>query len=441
MTIVVRKGRLDPVVTPAPTQPLQLGIPEVSEQELNSEVELLRDQEILRAVVKDAGLSGQSTIWSAWGEDNRDARIERSVQRLARRLNVQPVRKTTLIAVSYASSNPAQAAEVLRCLASRYLEKRQHLQRPSGQSEFFEHQVEESARALDRAEGDLLRFSRNDGVVEAAAQRDLSLQKLSEAEAGYLQVKIESAATEERVRALSGDVEALPQTTISAMRVSDNPELLQKLKSTLLDLQLKRIELLTKFRPAYRQVQEVEEQIRQADAAIAAERLMPLHDQTASPNPDYQWGEGELLKTQVELRALTAKAAAAGQVVSRYRQVASRFGEQAVVQEQLLRNVKAAEDKYLLYVNKREEARIGDALDAGGILNVAVAEPPVTPVLPARSKFLWTVLALISAGIAGTGAGFGADYLNPCFRNPNEVAVCLGAPVLASLPSQKRLRA
>ena len=54
-----------------------------------------------------------------------------------------------------------------------------------------------------------------------------------------------------------------------------------------------------------------------------------------------------------------------------------------------MRTAKADEDAYLLYLQKREEARIGDALDQQRILNVAIVEPPVPPALPVHSVLLY----------------------------------------------------
>src|SRR6266576_4166591 len=55
MKVLVRRGRIDPVVTSTPTQP-PLFREEVTEEELNSQVELLRDEQILHQVVQTAGL-------------------------------------------------------------------------------------------------------------------------------------------------------------------------------------------------------------------------------------------------------------------------------------------------------------------------------------------------------------------------------------------------
>ena len=98
--------------------------------------------------------------------------------------------------------------------------------------------------------------------------------------------------------------------------------------------------------------------------------------------------------------------------------------------------MKTAEENYLLYVRKREEARIGDALDERGILNVIIAERPSVPALPTHSAWFVGVVGLASATVLSTGLAFARDLLDPAFRTPDEVVEFLRAPVLASLPRQ-----
>jgi uncharacterized protein involved in exopolysaccharide biosynthesis len=90
----------------------------------------------------------------------------------------------------------------------------------------------------------------------------------------------------------------------------------------------------------------------------------------------------------------------------------------------------------LLYVRKREEARIGDALDEEGILNVALVQEPFVPALPKWSFGTVTAFALFLGLLAGTGAAFAADYLDPSYRTPEELTISLGVPALASLPRE-----
>jgi uncharacterized protein involved in exopolysaccharide biosynthesis len=105
-----------------------------------------------------------------------------------------------------------------------------------------------------------------------------------------------------------------------------------------------------------------------------------------------------------------------------------------VVQQNLLQDAKTQEENYLLYERKREEARISNALDRGGILNVALAEQPVVPALPKRSPLGVALLTLLLAGTFSLSTAFVLDFMDPTFRTPDELAGYLGTPVLAALP-------
>ena len=438
MKVLVRRGRADAPVSAAENAPLDLTRMEITEEELNSEVELLRDDEVLRRVVEETGVGGRDWFhFLRLGEGNAE-RVERAARRLARKLQVEPVKKTNLIAISYAADDPRVAAKVLQSVANVYLEKHMEVHRPTGEFRFFQQQTGESRRQLEESQRNLLLFTAGHGVVAAAQQRDLALQKLSEVDASYRQTRIELAETQQRVWELGDQVAKLPERTTTQVRRADNPELLRALKASLLDLQLKRTQLLTKFEPSHRLVQEVDQQIKQTEATIAVENALPLRDETTDKNAHYEWAQSELQRSQVQLRALQAREAATVTQETGYRAMAQQLGADAITQDDLISTEKAAEENYLLYVKKQEEARMDDALDERGIVNVAIAEHPVAPALPVWSAWTVLVIGLAAAGAAGTGAAFTADYLDPAFRTPDDVVAYLHSPVLASLPRRAR---
>jgi len=438
MRVLLRRGRVDPVVAPTPSQ-AELIRQGVTEEEVNSEAELLHDDEILRTVVQQTGLAseGSSWFWSLLGDDDAGKRLARAVRRVDRRLTVEPVRKTALITVSYQSSDPEQTAKVLRTLADAYLERHHQVHRASGEFSFFDQQVTQSRHTLETAELQLAEFARDQGVVSASQERDLTLQKLSDADADDRRTQVALAENSERIRALQSKLNLLPERTMTQMRNSDNPELMEKMKARLLELELQRTDLLIAFEPSYRLVKEVEQKIAQTKASIAGEDRAPIRDQTSDLEPNHAWAKSELVKAEVEARALGAHATAEGILLAHYRDTAQQLGDQSIAQDRLLHDLKSAEDRYLLYVDKREEARIGDALDQGGILNVAIAEQPVVPELPKLSELSFGLIGLALAGTVSVSLAFVTDYLSPAFRTPDEVVAFLRAPVLASLPRKK----
>jgi uncharacterized protein involved in exopolysaccharide biosynthesis len=433
MRVLVRRGRLDPPMTAQPTAVSEYTRNDITEEELNSEVELLKNFELLRKAVLATNLQTAERSILRWRREDEEVRVARAVRRLAKRLQVEPVRKTRMIAVTYRSSDPALAASVLSSLATIYMEKHLEVHRPSGEFRFFEQQTDQYRRELDAAEGRLLDIN-NRGVVAATLERDLALQKLSEAEANFRQIPVAIAETEERIHKLEAQLRSLPERTTTQVSTSDNQQLLEHLKTTLLTLQLKRTELLTKFQPTYRLVQEVDQQIAEAKDAIAAEQLAPARQETTDKDPNRVWAEAELQKARVELSGLTARAAAAGTLVVSYGDAVRKLGRESLEQQDLARSARTAEENYLLYVRKREEARIGDALDERGILNVTIVQEPRVPALPERSPLLVAFAGFLAACAVSTGLAFASDYLDPAFRTPHEAAVFLDAPVLASLP-------
>jgi len=434
MKVLVRKGRADAPISTQESAPVDLTRMAVAEEELNSEVELIRDDDVLRKVAEAEGLGGRDWFHFLRLSEGRAARVERAARQLARKLQVEPVKKTNLIAITYAADDPQLAARVLQSVANAYLEKHMEVHRPAGKSGFFDRQKSESRIQLEEAKARLLQFSAGHGVVAAAQQRDLALQKLSEVDATYRQTRIEIAETQQRVWELQDQLAHLPERTTTQVRTADNPELQKALKASLLELQLKRTQLLTKFEPNHRLVQEIEQQITQTEATIAAENLKPLRDETTDKNAHYEWARAELQRAQVQLKGLQAREAATVTQVENYQTMARRLGADALIQDDLLSSEKAAQENYLLYVKKQEEARIDDELDQRGIVNVAIAEQPVAPALPVRSAWAVLAIGLAAAGVAGTSAAFAADHFDPGFRDPDDVLAYLNFPVLASLP-------
>src|ERR1700692_4227124 len=112
------------------------------------------------------------------------------------------------------------------------------------------------------------------------------------------------------------------------------------------------------------------------------------------------------------------------------------LGQKALQQADLIREVKANEANYLLYLSKREQDPRSNDSDEKRIANVAIAVPAVLPILPLIGPALVLLVGLVFAAFLSMGAAFLAEYLNPSLRTPAEVLEVLRIPVLASVPRQ-----
>ena len=428
--VLLRRGRFDPIVSSQPPSSMDFTRPDITEEELNSEVELLRDEDLMKQVVKMAGLVPSDTP-----DNERPAEIERAARKLVRRLDVDALKKSNLIQVSYKDTSPERAARILAALSTLYMRRHTYLQRPPGEIEFFDQETAEYNKRLHQSEAELVHFTRARGVASAALERDIALQKLGEADASYRQIDQDRVEIERRIESLREPLKSFPTRSVTLNRWADNPEVLEKMKTHLLELQLKRTELLSRFEPTYRLVQEVEQQIAETQASIAAEALSPVRDETTDKDPNYEWARMETEKAQVQREGLRARQSAAAAQVASLRNVALQMQSDAVDQQDLMRAAKADEDNYLLYLHKREEARIGDALDDRHILNVAIVEPPSAAALPMHSVLLYFLLAFVMATAVSVGVAFSTEYFDSTIRTPDEAYGLLDVPVLAWLPA------
>ncbi len=428
--VLLRRGRYDPVASSQPASPMDFTRPDITEEELNSEVELLRDEDLLKQVVKLAGIIPADTP-----DSERPAEVEHAVRKLARRLNVEALKKSNLIQVSYKDTSAERAARILAALSTLYVQRHTNLQRPPGEIEFFDQQTAAYEKRLHRSESELVQFTRSRGVVSAALQRDIALQRLGDADAAYRQIDQDRVENEHRVASLGEQLKSFPSRSVTLKRWADNPQVLEKMKTHLLELQLKRTELLTRFEPSYRLVQEVEKEITDTQVSIAAEALTPVRDETTDKDPNYEWARMEMEKAEVQENGLRARQSDAAVQVAALRKIAEQLQSDSVDQQDLIRAAKSDEDSYLLYLHKREEARIGNALDQSRILNVAIVEAPVAPVLPEHSIFLYFVLAFGLATVCSIGIAFTAEYFDPTIRTPDEAYSLMEVPVLAWLPA------
>ncbi|HEY2547173.1 MAG TPA: Wzz/FepE/Etk N-terminal domain-containing protein [Candidatus Acidoferrum sp.] len=432
MKILVRHERADEVVSPEREAPVQWQT-EVSEEELQSEAELIRSRDLLGKVVVDCGLQSPGSFWSKQGE-SEDQKVARGVLKLEKDLTVQPIKLTNLISVSYKSKDPQLAAKVLHSLAGLYLEKHLAVHRAPGQFEFFHQQAGEYQKSLANAEEKLSSFSQEQGVVDPTLEKDISVRKLAEFEAEARGAQATIAESRQRIRTLESQLATLPDRKTTQVRTSDNPQLMQNMKSKLLDLELQRTDLLSKFEPTYRPVQEVEEQITQTRAAIASAEKAPLRDETTDLDPTYEALRAELAKAKTELAATQAGAAASTSLIRTYRNENQQLDRKELLHQDMLRTAKADEENYMLYLRKAEEARISDALDRQRFSNVVVAEPATVPFTPQARWILVVVLGLLFASLASVMLAFLADRWDPSFRTPEEVESFMGAPVVAAFP-------
>jgi uncharacterized protein involved in exopolysaccharide biosynthesis len=432
--LLVKRERIDPVISPQSNVPMTVH-DTVSEEEINSEVELITSSDVLQKVVTTCNLDKKkflSSLVHPWQTPQN--RLDKAVSDLRSDLQLEVLKKTNVISIAYESRDPKVAQKVLQTLDDAYLQKHLDVHHPSGQFQFFDQQAEKYKQDMLAAEAQLKQFADQQGGVAPTTLRDMTLQKLADFRSTLGTTRASVAETEKRIADLEKQLQSVPQRVTASKKLSDNAQVLENLKASLLTLENKRTELLTKYQPTYPLVQEVDKELADTRTALAKEEASPVKEETTDQNQTYTWINGELAKAKADLAGYQARESALSTTISSYEDQSRKLEDQGIQQADLKRTATEDEANYELYTKKKEEARIEDALDRTRLLNVSIVQSPALPSIPTRSPFIFALVAVLLASAVSLGVVFAIDYADQSFRTPSEVLSELRIPVLAAVP-------
>ena len=441
MQVVVEQDRSDPAITTAQVANVTNN-KVITLDQVTSEVALLQGEDMLRTVVSSCGLvqdrwSPMDIFLPSDKQQRMAIKQELATRSLGKKIKVEAAAATSdVIDVSYGTvGEPEKPACVLQTLGKLYLEKHLQLQRPAGSSDFFAQETEKYRQALAESEKRLVEFSEKQQVAAPDLVRTDTALQLTTAQASLYQAQQAIAADQKRIENVKTQMAVTPARSATAETSNASYLLMQNLQAALLAAQVKRTQLLLKYDPNYPMVKEVDQEIAETKDAIAKAGESNYVNRTTDRDPTYEYLRQDEAKTEADLASQRATAAALVGSIHGIQMEMVKLDGQAVTQAALIREAKADEGNYLLYLGKREQERTSDALDQKRIANVAIAVPAVTPILPRYSPFLVMFLGLFAAGFVAIAAAYVMEYLDPSFRTPQEVSDTLSIPVLATMPN------
>jgi uncharacterized protein involved in exopolysaccharide biosynthesis len=440
MKILVKNQRVDVAITPEATNGLSAPSVDndVSENQINSEIELLTSKDLLTLVVTETGLAKNET--SLFGRSAPEPeRIEKAVNRLTKDLNITPVRKANIITITYSSGSPQTAAAVLEKLGNLYLEKHLKLNHPKGASDFFTDKAEESEKQLLESEQKLSTFQQQNNLVALGSQKELTLQKTAEAKTKMLDAEAALNEATDKIARVEQQLAAIPKRIVTQSRQLPNQYSAERLNTMMVELQNKRTQLLTKYRPDDRLVREVDSQIKTTQEALSKAEGKTSIEEATDLNPLRQTLETELSRARLDQAGAKARRDTLAAQLQQYDGSLKKLEADTTRHDDLQRQKKEAEDNYHLYAKKREESRIADELDRQKITNVSIAEAATVSQLPsAPNRPVNLALGLVLAAFLSLGIVFSAEMLSDAVYTPGQLESLTGAMVLATVPEKSK---
>lgn len=431
MKFLVKNERVAPLVSTDQNTTSLLYRNDISEAKINSEIELLTSTDLLRKIAE------KRNLFSIEGQ--RGGSTSESLKQLQKALSVKSVRKSNIIEVTYHSGDPQQSLDVLKSMASLYLDSHLLLNGSPGAFDFFDAQANASQQKLTQAESELAKFRSLHNIVALPEEKNLALQKVASLEKELFQRQALAVSETKHESSLQKQIVQVEPRITKEIRVIPNQYSVERLNTLLVELRNKHTEVVSKYQPNERIVVQLEQQISETEKALENAIKLSALEKTTDINPLFQLLDSELNRTKAALAGAFAARDVLSDQLAENRKHLKTLDQITAAHDTMVRQVKELEDTYLMYSRKREESRVGELLDKQRIANVVIAEQPFLPEKPSSpNRPLILSLGALWALLASVATLFIAAHLTDKLSNPAEIESAVGISVLATIPASSR---
>lgn len=434
MNILVQNARGNYQITPQRTMGT-VTVNEVTEEQINSEIEVLRSRSLANVVV-DPQWNDQSS--HSLTPEQLKAH-DKEVEAFNKHLNIEMVRKSNVIHVTYTASDPRAANQMLNRLLNAFLAKHKELGHPAGTAQFFASEAARYKKDLDEAQQQLAAYQQQQQIVSLPDTEQTIDRQITDAQNEIRSTDAQISEISNQLATQTRQLKSVPARQATQERTIPNDYSVERLNTLLAELQNKRTSLLTKFTPQDRLVQEVDTQIANTKTALKNAQSMTSQEHSSDVNPVWQQVTSSIVQNESERQALKAKRNALAEQVQKLQSSLSSAEGSTVAYTTLHQRVAELENNYQLYTQKRDEAQMADAMDANKLLNVAVAQAPTFSITPSRPKPVMNlVLGTFTAFLLASFVVFFAEMGRATIATPRELDRLSHYPLLATVPFDRR---
>ncbi len=398
---------------------------DVSPAEINTEVDLLESD----------GVAGRALaqIHGTLRPDQQG----KAVQRFRGLMSVQAVHQTDIIDVAMLGGSPQEAQKNLQALIDAYFEERAGTARNSGAAEFFSAQLQQKSKQLDADQAALTAFQMQHGIADLEDQTKLQVARVSALQDDLAKVDANLAALQSKMGAEQIQLSSTPARSQTQIRTITNQYTQERLNTSLVDLQNRRSELLQRYVPSDRQVLEIDDKIATTRKAINEATAHPAGEEATDVNPVWAQLTTLVATSGSEISGMTGQRnALVSQIASAEERLRDLEGSTTGYGD-LRRKLQQSQNDYALYAQRRDEARISEALDRQKLFNVAVLQGPITQSDPIRPKpFLYLLTATVFGLLLGTSFAVYADLAGGQVHTPSQLDAWTGVRTLATLADE-----
>jgi len=408
---------------------------------INSEVEILTSLDLAQEVVNTIGADKILAEVGGGSDSNRAAFI------IKKNISVDVPKHSDVLKIFYQHPDREIVQPVLTQLIADYLNKQAEIHRNLGVSgDFLTKQTAAVRSELSKTEDELRTAKMKAGVVSLEDTKRSQAERISKIRDDILIAEADLAEHQATLKEF-GQVSLLTKPAATNTVLEIPFEQVNKYKSAMLRLDVlsrKEQELLAQFTDSSTPVRAVRQQIAEVEqlkTQLEAENPRLTGLVISAPRSDGQATRGLIdpVAEAIQVQALMSK------IEFLNNQLAQTRAEQAKVDEMeteivdLQRKEELLETKYRYFSSSLEQARFDEALGAGKLSNISLAQMPSPPYRDLGQLNKPLAMVVFGSVFAGIALAFLLElYLDPTLKRPVEVETRLRLPLFLSIPDTTR---
>lgn len=332
------------------------------------------------------------------------------VKSFLKKLEIEPVKNTRLVKISFLSASPELSAQVANAMAEGFIEHsiEQKVGATKYAGDFLAKQIQDVRAKLEGSDELLQKFAKQKQYLVLDEKQEQTTKQLSLLTDALMKARSDRLAKEGLYRQTQGqDFQSIPSVLENALIVD--------LKKEYYRLQAEYRKLSEKFLPDYPTMIALKSNVEEVKGRLDGE-VQRIVDGLRS---SYE----AAVKTEHLLQVS----------VDKQKQVALKTNDDSIQYNILKREVDINRELYAGLLQRMKETAVSAGLDS---TNIQVTDRAKIPLWPDRPKKLLNLTLGIVLGLSlGIGLAFFADYLDNTVNKIEEVESTFALPILGAVPA------
>ena len=356
-----------------------------------------------------------------------------------KKLKVKSIRGTDVLQLSYKSTDPKEAANVVNLLMEDYLVNNveNNTAEVRAAREFLQKELPQVEARVVQAEAQLRKFKEQNNVVALEEEAKFGVESLKDLSENITQAQARLVEAVTRSEALQNQLKLQTQKAVALSSLSQSPavqQVLTEFQKTQDELAVARTRLTDKHPTVINLAQKLQALRKQLERRVG----QIVGNGVSVTEPDLQIGElqqsltAELVKSEVERLAVMNRVGLLRKAFVSNQERLSILPKLEQQQRQLQRKLQEAQSTYEQLLKQLQEAQVVEKQNVGNarvIASALVPDKPISPKIPlnlALGGFLGILL--------GVGTALILEAMDKSLKTLDEAKKLLGYPLLGTIP-------